>query len=154
MAAELKPLQEWICDKCGEVIASPTDGCLEWLADRDSLKISGFKVVHHAPASPYRAKDGNCYHYSSDLESHDMHLDMFLGLDGLARMVAWTYSPGVKSAKEWAEVFRRLHIPRYEEARRHWNSAQANGYFAEIDEESRYSQQILQEVIEQYGESV
>lgn len=147
----LKALQQWICDKCGDVIEKPTDGWLEWLSDRDNFTLSGFKIVHHAPASPHKAKNRDCYHYNENLERQDMHLDIFLGVDGIARMITWTYSPGVKSLEEWAEVFRRLHVPHYEEARRHWDAATSDGeIFEGVDEESRYSQDILKSIIQQH----
>lgn len=146
----LKPLQQWVCDRCHGVIEKPQDGWLEWLSELPDLTYSGFKIVHHAPASPYKPKNGDCYHYTRHIGRSDMHLDMFLGIDGMARMTTWTYSPGVKSLEEWAEVFRRLHVPNYEEARRHWRKAESEGYIFEgVDEESRYSQSILEEIMKE-----
>lgn len=149
----LQPLQQWVCDKCGEIIEKPEDGWLEWLGETNTLKHGGFKIVHHKSASPHAIKNRDCYHYSNHPEREDMHLKEFLGPDGLAELSAWVYSPGVKDLKEWAEMFRRLHVPYYEEARRRWHAAESDGYFHEIDESARYSQDVLKEVIEQYGDA-
>ena len=50
----------------------------------------------------------------------------------MAEMTAWTYSAGVRNLEEWAEVFRRLHIPHYEEARQYWSATEADGVFSEM----------------------
>lgn len=151
----LKPLKQWICDKCGNVIESPNEGWLEWLTAPDTLIYSDFKIVHHSAASPYKSKNGDCYHYSNHIGRSDMHLSHFLGTDGMARMSTWTYSHGVKSLEEWAETFRRLHVPYYEEARRYWREAEREGYvFEGVDEESRYGQDILAAVIKEHKDKV
>ena len=62
-AIRLKPLQQWLCDECGEVIEEPAHGYLEWLQD-DSHKAYGFRIVHHAPRSPRRPSGGDCYRYT------------------------------------------------------------------------------------------
>jgi hypothetical protein len=50
----------------------------------------------------------------------------------------------------WAETFRRLHLPHYERAGQRWNDAKADGYFCDMDEESRYLQTVLLDVIKKY----
>jgi hypothetical protein len=42
-----------------------------------------------------------------------------------------------------------LRVPRYEEARCYWHSAE--DYLAEMDEEARYSQEVLKTAIEEYS---
>jgi len=147
----LIPLQQWICDKCGQVIVKPEDGWLEWLAAPHTHRRRGFKIVHHTSASPRAEKHGDCYPYSNHPDRQNYHLEPFLGADGLARLSVWVYSPGVKDLKEWVEMIRRLHVPHYEEARRCWKAAQSDGYFEGLVEEDRYSQDVLQGIIQQYG---
>ena len=149
IAMTLIPPQQWICDKCGKVIEKPEDGWLEWLEDHHGR--GSFKIVHHAAASRYPVKKRSCYHYPHHPQGQGLYLGPFLGPDGLAQLSVWVYSPGVKDLKEWVEMFRRLHVPHYEETRRCWRAAQSDDYFEGLVEEDRYSQDVLQGIIQQYG---
>ena len=55
--------------------------------------------------------------------------------------------PDVRDVREWVELFRRLHLPNYEEARLKWSLARAEGYFADANQVSAYTQEALQEII-------
>jgi hypothetical protein len=147
----LEVLKQWICDKCGEVIENPEDGWLEFCSDRDNSKYGDFKIVHHAPKSPYKESRRGCYHYADNPDEESSSLIGFLGPDGMATLITWVYEPGVKDPSEWAKLFRRLHLPYYEEARLYWHRADADGYFADTAEETRYSQDVLKEIIEKYS---
>ncbi|WP_054749993.1 hypothetical protein [Ruminiclostridium josui] len=48
---KLKPLGQWICDVCGEVIQSPKDGYVQWNRNLNQ-EIDDFVIVHHFSASP------------------------------------------------------------------------------------------------------
>jgi hypothetical protein len=151
---KLKPLQQWICDKCGGLIEKPSDGWLEWLGDGATFKHSGFKIVHHSTPEHRKGEGGaTCYHYSGQLGCEDGHLEQYIGTNGMAEITAWVYSPGVKDLEEWAEVFRRLHIPHYEEARQYWQEAENDGAFAETDPSCIYTQSMLTHVIATYGQT-
>ena len=41
----LKSLEQWICDRCGQVIKEPNQGSVEWIDDSKTHKASGFKIV-------------------------------------------------------------------------------------------------------------
>lgn len=120
----LKPLQEWICDTCGEVIASPNDGWVEWRESKG--KRHHFRIVHNLRHTPYAAKGGTCQ-YSSKERDGNLYLSDMVGHVGLARLISWVdvgewhkdqyEGPSVFSLREWATLFRRLHLPYYEEAR-------------------------------------
>jgi hypothetical protein len=59
----MKPLQEWLCDTCGEVIRRPEEGYVEWLQSKED-GVREFNIVHHAPASPHwkgAGKGSDCY---------------------------------------------------------------------------------------------
>jgi hypothetical protein len=56
---KLKPLEEFLCDSCGEVIRTLAEGWLEWLEDPASLKDYDFRIVHHSLSSP--RGPGGCY---------------------------------------------------------------------------------------------
>jgi len=119
----LKPLQQWICDSCGEIINSPKQGYVEWMETRG--KVHGFRIVHHALYSPYRYRN-DCY-YKDDESGGDCSVRDLIGIRGLVNLTSWIdvgewhdpqYSgPRVRDLREWTTLFRRLFIPYYEEAR-------------------------------------
>ena len=41
----LKPLEQWYCDVCGEVIERPRDGYVLWKQD-DKLQVYDFTIIH------------------------------------------------------------------------------------------------------------
>ena len=156
----LKPLAEWICDECGQVIASAEEGFVEWLHIEG--KPVDVRIVHHAPASPLKRKDG-CYAYSDEANRQDMHLTDFVGPDGLAHLLSLiddgpllraegekNITPGVTSAS-WTEAVRRLQLPHYEEARRHFGKAKADGVFVEANELWPYMQANLLGIVKRYA---
>lgn len=157
----LEPLHQWICDECEELIAEPRHGYLEWLAvEEDRFKAHGFRIVHHSPRSP-RRPDGNCYRYKSHRGRRDMSLDTYIGSNGVPgllmlldpgpRHLPEFTGPGVRDVREWVELFRRLHIPYYEEARLYWDRAEKDGYFDGANELCMYLPDNLKQLIERYG---
>lgn len=159
---KLEPLAQWVCDTCGEVIESPEDGWLEWISD-DDMKASGFRIVHHLPASPRKKthpEDG-CYQYSGNSYGSDSHLSEFIGEDGLAHLLTfldWGHvdprgGPRVRRSDELAELFRRVMLPHYEEARLYWSEATNAGEFADANQVSPYTQETLKQIIRQFGGS-
>ena len=153
---KLKPLQQWICDYCGEVIISPKDGWLEWLHD-GQFRAHGFKIVHHRPASP--RKDG-CYHYTNQSGRSDLPLDTYLGTSGLVHLLAFldvgyvdpkNKGPWVNDIREFVELFRRVQLPYYEEARLYWSDAEADGLFGGANEVSPYLERALKNIVEKYA---
>lgn len=156
---KLKPLEQWICDECGELIASPGDGYVEWISERLG-DAHGFRIVHHAPRSPLRP-DGNCYQYTGMPGRKDLPLTYFVGEEGIILLLSLV-DPGEHCLKEyhgslvtdlrgWTDLFRRLHVPYYEEARQYWARAEADGFFGDRNEVSIYLPSTLKELIEQYG---
>jgi hypothetical protein len=156
----LKPLSQWLCDRCGEVIRQPKDGYLEWIMDDEGAH--SFKIVHHAPKSPLKP-DGDCYHHTRHHHRRDMHLDLYVGPGGLAHLLPFLdlgrihdpdeqHSPRVKNMREFVELMRRLTLPYYEEARVHWSTASEDGFFDSANEVWTYLPDTLKEIVERYGE--
>ena len=55
----LKPLEQFICDECGQVINSPKEGYVERESGTDAngkMFARGFRIVHAAYASPLAIK--------------------------------------------------------------------------------------------------
>jgi hypothetical protein len=157
---KLKPLEQWICDACGNVIENPNDGWLEWLED-ENHKAYGFRIVHHLSASPLKgSKSDGCYAYGREPGRSDNHLGHFLGVDGLAALLLFLdvgqmdpndTGPHVRSAGELAELFRRLMMAHYEEARQYWESAVGDGQFDSGNELSPYTQLTLRSIVRDHG---
>jgi hypothetical protein len=157
----LVPLQQWFCDSCGEVISEPSHGYIEWRYDEVNgarLK-TGIRIVHHALYSPNRSGKGNCY-YSNAERGGDLSLTRVVGPSGRALMLSWLWEgenhddePGkscVADLKEWTTVFRRLHIPYFEEA----NQYLARAFYGEFGEYANtlYDPETLRSVIRHYRE--
>ena len=155
----LVPLQQWICDHCGEIIQRPEDGYAEWISDceNSSKGAKGFKIVHHAPASP-RQPHGDCYFY----EASSLALSDMIGPTGLVRLLAHldvgpqhdpdaNRSPRIANFREYTEFFRRLHVPYYEEARQYWSKAKDDGFFDGASEVWIYMPRTLQKLVERYA---
>lgn len=113
----LKPLQQWICDVCGDVIEKADDGYVIW-KDDDQDGPYDFKVIHHP----------KCDHHLPNYPLSRAVRD-FLGVEGLTRMLSFLsggpirkkLSPGdkygVRDSDEFVDLVRRFQIPFYEEAR-------------------------------------
>ncbi len=152
---KLKPLGQWVCDSCKELIETPDDGWLEWVG-MDELPPQEFHIVHN---------NEMCFRHSRRRERQDNHLKYFLGPDGLVELMA-LFDPGLhnkpkpsdvvlpKDMLEWAEIVRRLHIPYYEEARQLWRIAASEGELDGISASRPYTQDFMLQIIEKYGDSV
>jgi hypothetical protein len=158
---KLEPLQQWNCDTCGEIIEKPEDGYLEWLDDRPEVDNAyGFRIVHHAPKSPRKSKGSDCYYPREKLSSSGP-LKWFLGADGILRLSSFIdlgkefneiyEGPQVSDLREWTVIFRRLHLPFFEEARGYLPQARAGDY-GEHNEYDFYAHDTLQEIIERYSD--
>lgn len=155
----LRPLEQWICDQCDQIIESPKSGWIEWVNSGD-YKAGGFKIVHHASSSPYHPK-GDCYHYTHATGRADSHLEEFLGDDGIPNLLRFldlgpyhdrNYSgPWVRDIREFVELMRRLTIPYYEEARLYWREALGDGFFDGANEIWIYLPDTLKEIVDTYG---
>ena len=120
----LKPLQQWMCDSCAGIIESAEQGYVEWMSANN--KKHNFRIVHHAPHSPRKLDGGNCY-YTNAERSGDLPLNDLVGVQGLIILTSWIDDgewhqtdydgPDVLDLREWTTLFRRLHVPYYEEAR-------------------------------------
>jgi len=154
----LRPLEQWFCDTCGEVIGSFDEGFVEWLVDEDEMA-HGFRIVHHAPHSPHYP-NGSCYRYSREVGRADLPLSEFAGEKGMIRLLAYLdkgphFQPEYKGLhvsdpREFVEFFRRLKLAYYEEARMYWDKAAADGWFIGDNPVSLYAS--LRRLVEEYGQ--
>lgn len=163
----LPPLNQFICDTCGEIIQSPDDGWLEWVTETDDLtgksETHSFNIVHHISSSPYASssKDG-CYQHGRKKGLRDLPLRHYIDENyKMAHILSFLdigplHQPKYKGTdlrdlREFVEIMRRLTIPHYEEARLYWDDAKADGYFSDSNEIWPYGIETLQEIISKYG---
>jgi hypothetical protein len=153
----LAPLQEWICDVCGELIGSPEAGVVEWRAGADDRR-SGFRIVHAGAEAPRRTP-GGC-RYGGTSGTAELSLTLLVGEVGMSLLLSFVDvdsphggagGPWVDDAREFVELTRRVTIPYYEEARTLWRRARAEGYFAEMTETEMYLPRTLEALVKKYG---
>ena len=155
----LKPLEQWICDRCGEVIKKPKEGWVEWTTDSDTHQASGFKIVHHSAYSP-RGR-GGCYHYTDHPGRSDDHLDHVIEQTPMVYLLSFLdigehhdpdyRGPRVANMREFVEFARRLTIPYYEEARTYWSQAESDEMFVDANEIFIYLPSTLKAIVQNYG---
>ncbi|MFL5345322.1 MAG: hypothetical protein ACJ8AT_11040 [Hyalangium sp.] len=131
---QLEATTMWTCDTCGQKINSAKDGWVEWLhffpGPASGPKGHGLRLVHNGGTSP-RGLSGCQYGKGAKKPNEmvqDLQLEEFLGADGLMRLLELIYDQKVPT-EEVLEMIKRLHIPGYEEARLHFESAIAAGEF-------------------------
>jgi|HubBroStandDraft_1064217.scaffolds.fasta_scaffold09432_7 hypothetical protein len=160
---KLVPLEQWFCDTCQNVIKSAKEGWIEWRTDKDG-NASDFRICHQMMYSPLREKRGDegCYQYGK-VSKGDMHLNTFVGVRGMVEMLAWIdvgraldpkgTAPTLRigDIRNWADTFRRLQIPHYEEARRYFPKAYQDGEFADENEIGPFLKDRLIGIIHKYG---
>ena len=161
----LKPLQQWMCDKCSGLIEKPADGWFEWLSghqpDGSNIGAHSFKIVHNAMSST-RGRAG-CFHHDDEYDRSDNDLDHWVGPAGMIALLSmldvgpiidrhqsWA-GPRVKNIREFTECFRRLMLPHYEEARLLFRAADADGFFDGANEILVYLPDTLKTIIQRSG---
>jgi len=93
-----------------------------------------------------------------------MPLNDFVGEEGLIHFAYFLdvgphhdpdYSgPQVVDFRGFTELFRRLHLPFYEEARKYWADAEESGFFSDANEIFIYLPSTLKKMIERFGGGV
>jgi hypothetical protein len=151
----LKPLEQFICDYCHEVINNVEEGWVEWLTEitENGFRNYGFKIVHHALYSTRGAR-GHCYHYEDNPKRSDHYLHQFIQQHRLLRFLdEGPYhepdykGPSVENLREYVELLRRLTIPYYEEARLYWHEAMEFGFFEGENPISLYDPNTMKRLI-------
>lgn len=162
----LKPLEQFICDECGQVINSPKEGYVEWESGTDAngkMFARGFRIVHAAYASPlaHKSTEG-CYkygrsHYRSDIDLEYFlkyaHQEMFSLLDlGFLHDKNKNIGCQISDFSEFVDFFKRLTIPYYEEARQYFQEAMADGeIYGDENEIYLFSEEKLEKIVQKYN---
>jgi hypothetical protein len=142
----LDPLEQWICDTCGDVIDGPENGYTIWKQD-DDRTLHSFKIVHHP----------DC-----DQEDHTLSvsLERMTGMLGMTKLLSYLslgpFHIGAGERKprdldEFVDFFRRLQVPHYEEARQYYDREEASRLMGGANEYAPYLPQEMQELIQEVG---
>ncbi|MCM0627474.1 hypothetical protein M5J14_23660 [Lysinibacillus sp. OL1_EC] len=146
----LEPLNQWVCDSCGEIIDGPENGWLEWYRDINGSsnygKGKGFRIVHHDKKCMYNEHAL----FQQNKLTADMHLDSFVGPDGLVYLLSKIQYDSVEDNAELVEIIRRLHVPYYEEALLYHHAAEEDGYFDGENEITRYTTRTSKYILNNY----
>jgi hypothetical protein len=161
----MKPLHEWICDTCGELIKRPEEGWVEWLHGDDG-RDGDFRICHAVPFCPLAPDEITgpfCQQYVGRLGMQEVPLEDFVEEAGLLELLSFIdvdeavdkhyRGHQVRDLHEWAETCRRLMVPYYEEARLYWDDARRDGFFSGLNEVTTYMPRTLERLIEKYEPS-
>lgn len=157
----LKPLEQFICDTCGQVIDSPKNGFLEWITTHDPSQRMDFNIIHGKWASPLPG-EGKCSQHETKLGRSDHHLDEFIGIKALEYFLPWIddgpwisedyKGPQIHYLREISELLRRLTLPYYEEARLYFDKAIEDGVIDDPGNPHTYtSPSYLKTVVDRYS---
>jgi hypothetical protein len=145
---KLKPLEAWICDKCGKV-TDVKNGYLKWLSP-DGRGRHSFEVIHNI----------GCHENGPTLDEAGNHLEYFIGVDGLQCLLSMldvgvvldplSNSSRPPDLRSFTDTVRRLHIPYYEEARTFFATARSDGWFSDQNEGSIFLPSTCLAIIERY----
>lgn len=137
----LQPLTQWICDHCGDVISSASEGWLEWYQERSPngtwSKNKGFRIVHRDPPCIYN-------------ERKHMSLENFVEANGLNYLLSKLGLDAIDDVSSYIEIMCRLQIPYYEEARLYHEDAVQDGYFDGENELTRGLQETSVDLLNYY----
>ncbi|MFO0752183.1 MAG: hypothetical protein U0411_02520 [Thermodesulfovibrionales bacterium] len=80
----LVPLQELICDTCGQIIATPGEGLLQWKVRVNPYRMYNFAIIHDPQMSLHPGGCGISRSY--DVSVSHAHLTLFTGENGLSKI--------------------------------------------------------------------
>lgn len=148
---KLKPLEQWICDICGGIIQSKNEGSLVFKSGKDAQTNENreydFKIVHTEKCRSitdssleleyYLGQEGQNYFFSH--LSYGMIYSNLGG--GSKKQVIYDFD-------EFVDVFRRLQLEYYEEARTYFTNPDVLDLYADNNEVGPYLLRNLKKIIE------
>ena len=124
---KLEPLQQWFCDRCGEVIEAASHGVVTFdrgnyrAGDEDLPKTQNYRILHRWGHGPHG--DGGCAKevmLDDDLDSIVNNPGIWLAHLTVGPPLSRSEEVRCHSLQEWAEIYKRLYIAYYEEARKYF----------------------------------
>jgi hypothetical protein len=120
-------MSTWICDSCGTEILCADDGWVEWIK-LPNKSGRNLRLVHGPGAGPgMKCRFDSKEEYKKDNGTlADLPLTEFLGPDGLIKLLVMIEEKEPPLTMV-LEMIKRLHIPGYEHARKHFEAALSEG---------------------------
>lgn len=140
----LIPLQQWVCDHCGNVIQHAEQGYFEWKKNDEELNY-GFRIVH------FKTCQYNERTFANDEHIQDLQLEEFIGEVGLVRIFHLLQTRKFKDQNELIETLYRLQISYYEESRLYMNQALQDGFAEPGDPRYYRFPENAQRIVERYS---
>jgi len=148
----------WTCDQCGKPITKVEDGWVEWLngdiKDGWEGTSHSLRLVHTRPASPENGRLKHACYHDTDYWFEkkrctvaDLPLSEFIGDDGLITLLSFLADKRFSDQNEVLEMIKRLHTPKYEQARPYFEPAIADGAFEPRSTPTYYDQEELEAVL-------
>ena len=147
------PTTSWFCDTCRDLIdpayqADPDEGWVEWIrlpgSPSEPPRCRDIRIVHHRQSCQFNS-------YAEDQRDGgsiaDAPLVDFQGPDGLMRLLEMLSEQQLPTGA-LLEIIKRIHIPGYEHARRHFPKALAEGILEHNVADGFWWQEDLQRVID------
>jgi hypothetical protein len=138
------PLTTWYCDECGAKLGQ-AGGYVIW---KDG-PAPDFKIIHRGDCDP-----------KGDYDCSAALID-YLGPSGASRLMAMltagplrdrqTRSRSFSDLDAFVDLFRRLQVPYYEEARTYFEDPEVRADYADANEIAPYMPDRLQALIERRG---
>lgn len=151
--------QQWTCDVCRRIIENPRKGYVVWKYG-DNYEEEGYfkyKILHPSGLKDEYGEAYGCdydrtYVYSSSLVDFvgDRGLVKLLGMIDVGPLHRSEYKEQIENIRDFLELFRRVQLPYYEEARFYWKDAYDDGYFDGANEIVPYFPSTLKDIIEKY----
>ncbi|MBP1615300.1 MAG: hypothetical protein H6Q13_2748 [Bacteroidetes bacterium] len=161
----LKPLKQFFCDTCGQLIENPEDGYVEWISlfqDNGTVLSKDFRIVHHQPKSPYTHIPSGCYNHDSKIGRSDLDLKTFLQYKhqyifsflnrGFLQDPNGELPSEIEDYAAFVNFCRRVTIPYYEEARFYFDEALGDPCFNSCNEIRLFHEDILKSIINTFSE--
>ncbi len=134
--------ETWVCDSCGDEIQNVNQGWIEWLVpiSEDRVAGHGLRLVHrYSGGDRFRCQYNDEREFKNGYHIYDSSLCDFIGADGLMKLLG-KISDDDLPREEILEMIKRLHVPGYEKARRHFERAISEGVFEPNSKRGFYSQ--------------
>lgn len=158
------PLARWVCDTCGRLIKRADDGYVEWISEKtvdDNYLARELHIVHVGGRSSL-GPPNYCFQHQTARGRCDLPLRDFLGAHGIVQMLSFldvgpfhaAEYPGhtVGNMREFVELFRRTHLPYYEQARQYLSRVHTDDFLGGPNEIYVYLPDTLKGIIEEYAD--
>ncbi len=138
----------WYCDTCGEAINNPEQAFLQWVVGKDN-SVRDIRIVHELSSTPKKKPLGCFIDEERERQQNggrvqDYGLEAYLGSDGLTYLLSMSeigFPP-----EQIYELVRRLHVPGYENVRKHLGRAVAEGVIERGGFKTYYSESQIEKV--------